>query len=210
MERSIRFHHLELWNVVVREYFKHFGKMPWELSGDERPKVNTFTREFASMITEQEIDKLNEYEEANTPSQNSPLRYLYDVIGDDEEDFKMVSKNRADALNAIFRKLFTGGDSRILLTMEPDGICGACAVGSHCLGTDKGKVEKPHRDHFYKEAVIYFATNKYSEVRPEEKISVEGEGIYITGELLFDPEFHKMLGDRVKSEHPAWFKHSGK
>ena len=182
-----------LMGEFVLAYTKNFSdKKPWEMRADDRGEVLKFINDFARMDVERDFRE-KEYlksEQSLNPRIEERLEYYHDLIGFDDKDYQKVLAGRIEYFVGIFMTASKGKDEMISLSIEEDGYCRACAIGSHCKRTNLQKVLKTDKDYEYLHYLSGFSKNGLTKV---------GDGLYITAELLFDSSFHSFLrGERIR------------
>lgn len=197
---TIRFHHLRLWGEFVEKYSEALGDMyPWNLSGESRQKAGMFISDYAYAHTDAEVSVRDHYEELtlNKIGQKD-LKYIYDLIGSTQADFDRVLEKRIEVFAEIFNRVSGNKNSLIILNTEPDGICDSCAVGLHCRRTFFQEIVRSDKDFSYMHVLQTLMEQGFGK-GPNEVIGKRGRDImFINGETLFNPEFHKRIADEYR------------
>lgn len=194
---AIRFHHIRFWRGVVKDYSKHFsGVAPWELPEGGRDELELFISGYcqgemeATLAARKYINKLSLTE----PKPDIRLVDIYDTTLRKGKYEKVLNK-RIEALSAIFSAAVENKGNKILLTMEPDGLCGYCMVGKYCKTTFLERLTRNNLDYRFRDALERIT--KLYEFKPYmQKGSVEklGKDVFsMTPEVLFDDNFHRLM-----------------
>lgn len=194
---AIRFHHIRFWRDVVKDYSKHFGGVaPWELPEESRNELKLFISGYCrgemetALAARKYINKLSLTE----PKPDIRLVDIYDT-NLPKGKYERVLNKRIGALSGIFNTAVENKGNRILLTMEPDGLCGYCMLGKYCKTTFLERLTRNNLDFRFRDALERIT--KLYEFKPYvQRGAVEklGKDVFsIITEVLFDDNFHRLM-----------------
>lgn len=199
----VRYHHLEIFNEMIDEYFKDFnGTKPWDLLDEYKPLVYKFAHQWAADDVKTIIFWNDKFEEMGNTQEEQ--KYIYDSVGFSDSERALVIEKRSKYYSDIFFRAIQNKNSLVALTIDNDPICDSCHIGKHCKRfLPAGLTFIPSdKDLIVFETIKWlFNESRLWDLFDSKKLIKERNHIYITSELLFDNDFYKRLKNGIRDRY---------
>ncbi len=206
-ELTIRAHHLDIWKDLLSKYLEYSqGEKPWEVPADHFPETLKFLEQYAKKSVDDDARMRMTFEgHAITNSiMRRNFRYICDLVELSEDSQQKVFWGRNNYFLGVFEAASHDKKNKAFLSADPDGYCGACAVGKHCTKISIQKILRFDNDYKIHHHLRTLLNDRDMNTTVGGKLTEVNNGFYITMELLFNPLLYQFIKQQEEKARFPW------